>query len=175
MPWSNFHRLLGVALALLVPLLGVLFILWVFNYGDTIGQAKVQARWDQHAKLQAQAVAQLQAELRNQEAQHRVASQRISDELVQAQSDYQAALVRHRAEFAQRLQHSESRARHYQRQARGDTAEQLALAEHAARLDRTLEEGRSLVRELREVVGQRERTIRTLSQQIHADRRLLTN
>lgn len=98
---------------------------------------------------------------------------RIANELAAKDTAHAKALADLRADLDGRLQLATTRQGIYQRQAQGSTAERNYLASHAAELDRSLEQGRSLVRELGETLRQRDSTIRSLSEQIIADRLLI--
>lgn len=132
----------------------------------TSAQAKID-------KERADKIAELTQKNLDLTAAHQTETTRIADELAAQQAGYAKALDALRIDYANRLLQSAAREGIYQRKAQGSAVERDYLASHAARLDRSLEEGRSLVRELRETLGQRDNAIRTLSQQIQADRRLI--
>lgn len=136
------------------------------------GRDEIQALWDADKKTHQEAIAKLTAEYAIKEDAHRTENRRISYELSQANIDHANALAAVERDFAQRLRSSENRAAIYKRQAQGGTSERGDLADHASRLDASLEEGRSLVRELRETLGLRDRQISSLGEQILNDRKL---
>lgn len=148
-------------------------VMAVYSLGSADGSAKVQSQWDKDAKLRAEAINKLRGEYTVLQAQHKQRVEELTSELQTSQSDFAATLLRIGDDHAKRLQLATSRADVYQRQARGSAVEQEHLARHAAELDRTLEEGRSLVRELGETLRQREVTIRALGGIILSDRTLL--
>lgn len=136
------------------------------------GRAEIQALWDADKAQHALAIAALKDEYASKEETHRTENRRISSELSQANLDHAKALAAAQLDYTQRLRNVEQRAAIYQRQAQGGAAERGDLADHASRLDASLEEGRSLVRELRETLGLRDRQIHSLSDQIRNDRAL---
>lgn len=138
------------------------------------GASSVQEEWDKDKMEYAKAIALLEHEYAQKEEAHREENRRISSELSQANLDHANALGAARLEYAQRLRVAEQRLVIYQRQAQGGASERGDLADHAGRLDAALEEGRSLVRELRETLGLRDRQVQSLSQQILNDRALFT-
>ena len=156
---------LGVAL---IVFLGSQLYLWIYDRGAD----SIQVQWDAEKQEHAEAIASLKLEYEAKEETHRSENRRISSELSQANLDHAAALAAAVREHDQRLRLAEQRAAIYQRQAQGGTIERGDLADHASRLDSTLEEGRSLVRELRETLGLRDRQIKSLSDQIRNDRAL---
>lgn len=138
------------------------------------GRAEVQALWDADKKAHEVEITKLKEDYALREEAHRTENRRISHELSEAKLEHANAIAAVRNDYLVRLRTSEKRAGIYQRQAEGGAAERRSLAEHASRLDASLEEGRSLVRELRETLGLRDRQIRSLSEQILNDRQLFT-
>lgn len=159
---------------LLLIVLAVSAILAVpYQVGKNAGKLEVSSAWQKADKERADVVTELTQKNLDLTRKNQEETTRIADELAAQEAGHAKALADLRADFANRLLQSTTREGIYQRKAQGSAVERDYLASHAARLDRTLEEGRSLVRELRETVGQRDDTIRTLSEQILADRRLI--
>ena len=136
------------------------------------GADSVQVQWDADKQEHAEAITLLKQVYEQKEEAHRAENRRISNELSQANLDHANALAAVYLDYTQRLHNVEQRAAIYQRQAQGGAVECRDLASHASRLDSTLEEGRSLVRELRETLGLRDRQLQSLSEQIRNDRAL---
>ena len=149
-------------------------VMATYKLGEAHGSSAVQKKWDKETDLQDAAINKLAGEYSVLQSQHKQKIKELTNELQASQSEYEAALLRNRDDYAGRLQLATTRADVYQRQARGSATEQERLARHAAELDRTLEEGRSLVRELGETLRQRDITIRALGGIIAADRTLLS-
>ena len=158
---------------IVVAALAAFIVYSIFNAGVAIGSARVQASWNAQKEADQQRIDDLKEEIKQQEAIHQTDTTRISDELAEAKQKYTEDLADLRSEYEQRLRSSGNRADHYQRQARGSAIERDNLASHAARLDASLEEGRSVVRELRATLGLRDKSLILLGQQITADRELL--
>ena len=137
------------------------------------GQKDIQAKWDQ-AKIEYQVVIDnKKTEYDTLEENARRKTDALTLELSNAKTKHAVAIVDIRAEHDKRLRQSEIRAGVYQRQAEGGAAECTRLAGHAARLDSTIEDGRRVVRELRETLGLRDSQLIELGNQIKADRILL--
>ena len=164
-------RLVPYALTLVVI---VLLGSGLYSCGVKSGKEDVQEKWDKEKKQYDSAIEKLRTEYADLELNHRIETQRISDELAKEKHRFEMELAMSGAEYDHRLRLSQARADTYQRQAQDGAAECRNLADHASRLDSSLEEGRSLVRELRSTLGLREFQIRALSQQIHNDRLLFT-
>lgn len=146
-----------------------------FHYGKQSGESAVQSKWNQEKQETAEEVNRLQAVISNQEEKHRIENGTINKRLTDAKTTYDSELARLSGVYAQRLRDSQSRTQVYQRLAEGGATERDRLASHAAELDRSLEQGRQLVGELRITLGQRDEQIRALSQQIVNDRNLFSN
>lgn len=156
----------GVAAALVLALL----LGGGWQYGRAryhAGEAAASQRWE---ALQSEARAKEEKRRDKLAAEHRVETQEIEQRLVAAREEYDAALRRLDAAYAGRLRQSDTRAGLYERAATAGADQCRDLAGHAARLDRSLEEGRDLVAKLASLAGQREQQLRLLGEQIRADR-----
>lgn len=136
------------------------------------GAASVQVKWDEQVKEHNEAMDVLKKHYATAEEAHRTENRRISYELSEARRTHEVDLANARVDYERRLQSSSARSVVYQRQAEAGALECRDLASHASRLDSSLEEGRSLVRELRTTLGLRDRQVKALSDQINNDREL---
>lgn len=152
----------GVAL-----LIGAIFFLGS-SYKDSQWEAKVATEKLEYSRE----INRLQAVVRTKEQEHAAETSRLQSQIAEQNRLHEVALAAVRTQLTQRLRTSEARAGVYQRQAEAGPAQCRDLAAHAAQLDRSLEQGRGLVQELWLTVGQREGAIRSLSEQIRADRKL---
>lgn len=161
----------AIALAISLSYLGT------YTYGKStgmsVGKAEVYAEWDTHEAKRTKEILELQQKLNKLQAAHTAKQLELENELALANADFEKRLSGYRDEYAARVQQSNDRAELYKRRANGSATERDNLVRHAAELDRTLEEGRSLVRELGETLRQREITIRALGGIILNDRTLL--
>jgi hypothetical protein len=146
----------------LIPLLLVFISVLSYQFGYVKGSQAIQAEIKN--AYDAMAV---------QEVEHQKKQKEIADALAQVRTEHETTLASQRAVFDQRLLQSDRRAQVYQRQAQAGAAAQRDLASHAAQLDRALEEGRDLVRELGSTLGLRDHQLKLLGDQIRADRQLL--
>ena len=156
--------------------IGILLVI-VIGLGSykiySMGQESIQTEWDKAKLVYAQTIAKVHEDYKAKEVIHMQENQRIANELLRTKEEYGNALSSIRDEFTNRMLDSEKRADVYKRQAQSGTIESNRLAIHAAKLDRLIEEGRRLVRELRETIGLRDSQIKLLSDQINSDRALL--
>lgn len=157
---------LGVAVATALVLWGT------YSLGSNSGEAHVQQQWDAQKAKDLLAIQKVRDELSQAESQHRLQVSTLEGELRNVEARYRMELDRLTGDFANRLRDSDTRAGIYQRQAEGGAVERNRLASHAAKLDRSLEEGRRLVAELRTTLGLRDKQVESLAAQIRADREL---
>ena len=157
----------GTALVIAAMCLGSAYFL-----GSANGSTKVQTKWDADSKARSKAIDAVRLELATQETQHKAESKRIEDGFNTIKEKHEKSLVALQLEYTSRLRTSETRGSVYKRQAEGGTLERDRLVEFTTELDRTLEEGRGLVRELGQTLGQCEQQRQLFSEQITNDRRL---
>lgn len=82
--------------------------------------------------------------------------------LTETRIRYENTVNKLKSTHANELLKSEQRAELYKRYSEADKAKQRALAEHTARLDRSLTEGRELVKQLTETIRTRDAQLRAL-------------
>ena len=167
--WEIVKKLAPWILATLV--IGSL-IWWVSHTSYVAGQRDIQEQWDAERATYKKAMDTLKDQYATLEAKARIDNQRNSDELAEKEKSHAVALVELRREYDGRLLQSDKRASYYQRLAKGGAVEQANLASHAARLDRSLEEGRRMVAELSATLRQRDEQLRAVSKQLENDRSL---
>lgn len=154
---------------LLVVALGATLYFW----GSSNGQDKIQAKWDTQKQADKIAYDKLKGEYDVLNRQHSYEVGVLTSRLQTAESNHASELARISSDYDSRMLRSEQRASIYKRQAEAGTTECRSLASHATELDRSLEQGRRLVEELRATVRLRDSQLVELGNQIKADRKLL--
>lgn len=162
-------KLLALSLFLVTGLAACTLI---YSFGSDRGAAKVQAKWDKATKLHEEAIKKLKSEFSAKETAHEAKTKEVESELLQANARHEADSRNAAMRFVDRLRKSEERSRIYQHQAERGPAQCQSLAAHAGQLDKSLEEGRGVVQELRLALGQCLGNTSTLIKQIDADRKL---
>ena len=127
-------------------------------YGYHQGAKHIQTLWDQDKLEQAQYINRLQQNYLNKESVYITELNNIKDTYAKAKDEYTKKLNAIKSSYSMQLQQSEQRASVYKREALS-TDGCANLAEYAGRLDRSLTEGRNLVRELREFIKLRDNQI----------------
>ena len=147
---------------------------FVYNKGVTSGEESTQKKWDAEKKLYDTAIAGLKDHYGMLEAANRTKTEELTHDLAEAQRNHDVAIANAQSDFDKRLLKSQARADYYKRMSEGGSIEYRNIASHAAELDRSLEEGRLVVRELRETLGLRDKQLIALGDKLQADRKLLT-
>lgn len=169
MDYGKLLKYVGAPLAVLFAL----FLIYSTGYNNGVGAVEAERLSDQ--QKQALIVAGLEGQLIEKERLHVAETDKIKANLADRESQYDRDLARLRSDYAGRLLDSEQRATRYRALAEGGTAQCGSLASHAARLDASLVEGRSVAEELRATVELRDSQLRLLGSQIIADRQLYEN
>lgn len=151
---------------------GAAILLLTYCLGQTHGRNEGERQRAEEARSAAAEVIRLQGINTALTNQHALELGKVTRELQLSQDEHRQTLADSRNRFAQRLRSAEDRAVGYQRLSEASAAERTYLASHAAELDRSLEEGRQLVFELRQTLGLCEVRVSTLAQTIRADRAL---
>lgn len=162
----------------LLPYLGAILLLgtivgFIYHLGSNHGEAVVQAKWDHQKDVDAKFVAVEKAKIKVAEDTHNQQDRKISDELSNLKVAAAADHARIAGELALRLQNSAKREAVYRAASEGSAAERERLASYAAKLDRSLSEGISLVDELRATLEVRDGQLKALGAQIINDRQLM--
>jgi cell division protein FtsB len=154
--------------------------LLIFGYTKAIqhlayqdGAASVQSRWDTETARRDLITEQLKSKNEKLSQENKDLTAGIATNLENANVAHAKVIAGVRAEYTDRLRKSEARSGIYREQAEGGATQCRRLASHATELDRSLEEGRSVVQELRTTVGLRDQQLEQLGRQILADRALL--
>lgn len=121
----------------------------IFLVGMKIG-SDIESNKHSQEKLQiAQQTAELVRMYNLRLEEHAKKQTDLVQELNDAKQKHQTVVSNLRSEFSVRMLESENRGKIYRNRAEAAGAECRALAEHTSRLDRSLTEGRELVKEFR--------------------------
>lgn len=148
-------------------------LLWAYVSGVDAGRTTVQREWDKQVAAQSAAAAKLKQQIEDAESLHRTKEKESIHALAEARRTAEVAVANQRAEYERRVQQSSERATEYMRMAEAGEAERGNLVRHTTELDRSLEEGRQLVQELRTVVELRDSQLTEVGQQLLQTRALL--
>lgn len=145
----------------------------IYFWGNSNGQSTVQKKWDAQKVEDQKAIQKLQDKYNALQRNHSYEVGLLTSRLQTAESNYASELARLSSDYNSRMQQSSKRADVYKRQAEAGAFECRSLANHAAELDASLEQGRRVVEELKATVRLRDNQLIELGNQIKADRKLL--
>lgn len=165
------NLLVGIGVAALLASAGYI----VHGYIHEQGRLAERAVWERKAQDWETEVLRLKSRYQAKEGEYQQTIFGLTTTLYESEQLHAQVLSGLTAAHAQRLQHAAERAAVYQRQAAGSAADAQALAEHAARLDASIEEGRVVVTELAATVRLRDEQVKALGAVILADRQLFSD
>lgn len=139
----------------------------LYHHGYKNGVQDKESEWRQQES-------RLLAQVNDLEAQHAKQQKEVADEVEHVRKTYAADVAGQRVVYEQRLSQSDRRSKVYRSQAEACGTSSRDLANHAAKLDRSLEEGRGVVRELGSALGYCEDRVRLLGNVIKNDRQIST-
>ena len=125
-------------------------ILGIFVIGYVAGKDNATAKFNKELKGYNDALAEIRKTNAEALKKHNEYQQQNEIGLLELKAKYENNIYNLRAEYSDRLRKSEERGDMYRERVSSASLECRTLAEHTSRLDRTLTEGRELVRELRE-------------------------
>lgn len=158
---SKFSTILGIA-----GLVGIAWIQYVIvNNAYNSGFETCRAQYQERFLIQ-------KIEQENKERALNEELGALSTELVETRLQYENTITNLKSEYDSELLKSRQRAELYQRYSQSDKAKQRNLANYTAQLDRSLTEGRELVRQLTETLRTRDTQLRALGVYIEQSSKL---
>lgn len=156
--------------------LGGAFLLAVLSAGLYM-QSVIDSSAATIAKMErdyAESALKYQMKINQIEVDNLVLIQERSDELTSIRKEHETTISALNNDHSDRMRNMQKREQEYARIAQSNSAQCRDLANHTARLDRTLEEGRYLVAELRAGIEFRDNQLRTIGKLLTSERALLT-
>lgn len=147
-------------------LIGVTVLGAVASFSYSLGQKDIQEEWQKET-------IKYQNEILKVEEIHKQALQEYIDknnnlqrEIVDVKKDYEAKLRNINDEYSVRLSESEQRAKVYKRMSEQGKCQSTDLPDYTTKLDRSLTEGRQVVKLLRETLELRDNQLRQIGEQL---------
>lgn len=125
-------------------------------------------------KQYAESALKYQMKINQIEIDNLVLVQTKTDELKSIRKQHEDTISALNSDHSDRMRNMQKRIQEYARITEGSSVECRNLANHTAQLDRTLEEGRHLVGELRAGIEFRDNQLRTIGKLLTEERSLLT-
>ena len=137
-----------------------------FCVGYSAGSAEVKQQWVAEQKANTVKVNELKVNYEEQLSEYRQKTDSLSKEIYDTRTQYDNSIATIKSDYTNRLLNSEQRASVYKRMSEAGRCTSDDLSAYTAKLDRSLTEGRELVRELRELIKLRDQQLNQLGKEL---------
>lgn len=137
-----------------------------FYVGYSAGSAEVKQQWVAEQKANTAKVNELKVNYEEQLNEYRQKTDSLSKEIYDTRTQYDNRIATIKSDYTNRLLNSEQRASVYKRMSEAGKCTSDDLSAYTAKLDRSLTEGRELVRELRELIKLRDQQLNQLGKEL---------
>ena len=137
-----------------------------FCVGYSAGSSEVKQQWAAEQKANTVKVNELKVNYEEQLNEYRQKTDSLSKEIYDTRTQYDNRIATIKSDYTNRLLNSEQRASVYKRMSEAGRCTSSDLSTYTAKLDRSLTEGRELVRELRELIKLRDQQLNQLGKEL---------
>lgn len=137
-----------------------------FYVGYSAGSSEVRQQWVAEQKANTAKVNELKVNYEEQLNEYRQKTDSLSKEIYDTRTQYDNRIATIKSDYTNRLLNSEQRASVYKRMSEAGKCTSDDLSAYTAKLDRSLTEGRELVRELRELIKLRDQQLNQLGKEL---------
>lgn len=137
-----------------------------FCVGYSAGSSEVKQQWVAEQKANTAKVNELKVKYEEQLNEYRQKTDSLSKEINDTRTQYDNRIATIKSDYTNRLLNSEQRASVYKRMSEAGKCTSDDLSAYTAKLDRSLTEGRELVRELRELIKLRDQQLNQLGKEL---------
>lgn len=137
-----------------------------FYVGYSAGSSEVRQQWVAEQKATTAKVNELKVNYEEQLSEYRQKTDSLSKEIYDTRTQYDDRIATIKSDYTNRLLNSEQRASVYKRMSEAGKCTSDDLSAYTAKLDRSLTEGRELVRELRELIKLRDQQLNQLGKEL---------
>lgn len=137
-----------------------------FYVGYSAGSAEVRQQWVAEQKANTAKANELKVNYEEQLNEYRQKTDSLSKEIYDTRTQYDNRIATIKSDYTNRLLNSEQRASVYKRMSEAGKCTSDDLSAYTAKLDRSLTEGRELVRELRELIKLRDQQLNQLGKEL---------
>ena len=137
-----------------------------FCVGYSAGSSEVKHQWVAEQKANTAKVNELKVNYEEQLNEYRQKTDSLSKEIYDTRTQYDNRIATIKSDYTNRLLNSEQRASVYKRMSEAGKCTSDDLSAYTAKLDRSLTEGRELVRELRELIKLRDQQLNQLGKEL---------
>lgn len=147
-------------------LIGVTVLGAVASFSYSLGQKDIQEEWQKETIKYQNEILKVE-EIHKQALQEYInKNNNLQREIVNVKKDYEAKLRNINDEYSVRLSESEQRAKIYKRMSEQGKCQSSDLSDYTTKLDRSLTEGRQVVKLLRETLELRDNQLRQIGEQL---------
>ncbi|WP_300733780.1 hypothetical protein [Pseudomonas sp.] len=139
--------------------------------GACIGSGHVQSKWDKEKLTQQSMLIKQQDRIKQLEREHTIRESQIIVTFNEAKKEYENTISNINSDHSDSLHEHEERANYYRQEYQ--QCSDKRIIERAVLLDRYLQEGTTLVRELEQIIIFKEQLIMSLDAVIDNDRLLI--
>lgn len=137
-----------------------------FYVGYSAGSSEVKQQWVAEQKANTAKANELKVNYEEQLNEYRQKTDSLSKEIYDTRTQYDNRIATIKSDYTNRLLNSEQRASVYKRMSEAGRCTSDDLSAYTAKLDRSLTEGRELVRELRELIKLRDQQLNQLGKEL---------
>lgn len=137
-----------------------------FYVGYSAGSSEVKQQWVAEQKANTAKANELKVNYEEQLNEYRQKTDSLSKEIYDTRTQYDDRIATIKSDYTNRLLNSEQRASVYKRMSEAGKCTSDDLSAYTAKLDRSLTEGRELVRELRELIKLRDQQLNQLGKEL---------
>ena len=137
-----------------------------FYVGYSAGSSEVKQQWAAEQKANTAKANELKVNYEEQLNEYRQKTDSLSKEIYDTRTQYDNRIATIKSDYTNRLLNSEQRASVYKRMSEAGRCTSDDLSAYTAKLDRSLTEGRELVRELRELIKLRDQQLNQLGKEL---------
>lgn len=137
-----------------------------FCVGYSAGSSEVKQQWVAEQKANTAKANELKVNYEEQLNEYRQKTDSLSKEIYDTRTQYDNHIATIKSDYTNRLLNSEQRASVYKRMSEAGRCTSDDLSAYTAKLDRSLTEGRELVRELRELIKLRDQQLNQLGKEL---------
>lgn len=137
-----------------------------FYVGYSAGSSEVRQQWVAEQKANTAKANELKVNYEEQLNEYRQKTDSLSKEIYDTRTQYDDRIATIKSDYTNRLLNSEQRASVYKRMSEAGKCTSDDLSAYTAKLDRSLTEGRELVRELRELIKLRDQQLNQLGKEL---------
>ena len=137
-----------------------------FCVGYSAGSSEVKQQWVAEQKANTAKANELKVNYEEQLNEYRQKTDSLSKEIYDTRTQYDNRIATIKSDYTNRLLNSEQRASVYKRMSEAGRCTSDDLSAYTAKLDRSLTEGRELVRELRELIKLRDQQLNQLGKEL---------